>query len=129
MVQGFLPALHELSIMLLCECGHQFIARRAKAGVSVSDIGYAPRAFFTKLNNQPTCCYVGRNLQHFDEPILRLVTCDIPNCGCLLVRRNKDAVTLHHAAGTDYKVTPPSVRPFCFSHGAKEREDLLWRGT
>src|SRR5437588_6653875 len=104
MVQSLLPALHKLLIMLNCECRHQFIACRAKAGVGISDIGDAPGAFFTKLNIQPTRCHAGRNLQHFDEELLWLVTSDIPNCGCPLVRRDKEAVTLRNTTGTDDEV-------------------------
>jgi hypothetical protein len=129
MVQCRLPGLHELLIMLRCECSYQFIACPTKAGVCVSDVGDAPCAFFTELNIQPARRDAGRNLQHLDKKLLWLVTRDIPNCAAPLVRRDKDTVTLRNATGTDDEVRRPSVRPFCFPHGAKEREDLLWRGT
>jgi hypothetical protein len=97
--------------------------------MGVRDVGDAPCAFFTKLNIQPARCDAGRNLQHLDKKLRWLVTRDIPNCAAPLVRRDKDAVTLRNTAGTDDAVRRPSVRPFCFPHGAKERKDLLWRGT
>jgi hypothetical protein len=129
MVQCFFPGPHELSIMLRGECCHEFVACRAQAGVGIRDLSHATAAFWRKLNIQPTRCHAGRNLQHLDEELLRLVARDIPNRTAPLVRRDKDAVTLRHATGTDDEVGRPSVGPFCFPHGAKEWEDLFWRGT
>ena len=95
--------------------------------MAVSDVSKTFIAVFRKLNVQPTGCYAGQNLQHFNMPTCRLVTCDIPDCSSQFVRRDEDSITFGNTGGTDDKLRRPSVRPFRFSHGAQKRKDLGWR--
>src|SRR6266487_767872 len=101
--------------MISRESGHEFIPSGTNAGVAVSNIRKTFIAVFGKLNLQPTGCYTGQNLQHFNKPSFWLVTCDIPNCRSKLVRREEDSITLGNTRRTDNKLWQPSIRPFRFS--------------
>src|SRR5262245_33225574 len=88
LVQLFFPGLHELLIILSRKFGHELIAGETNTGVAVSNICKTSVAIFGKLNLQSARCDSGQNLQHFDEPSLRLVTRDIPDCSPGFVRRD-----------------------------------------